>query len=490
MLYPIAIFAGEPVLVVGDHPGTYQAPSAAPIQDHWSKQAHAGMTQQSMVDFSAKVVHRARTTITPPSSQRRSNVLPAAPASSEHAADVVRTSEIADATAQFFGQWKAKYVRSGFGSGRYYVHVNPDNSPDSGFDADTLTVSEAHGYGMLIMARIGAQDPEARRIFDGMYLFFKDHPSNIDSRLMAWKVLRSGRSVDDGDSATDGDMDIAYALIQAHERWGSTGSVNYLRAAQDMLRAIREKNIHPTANTILFGDWAAGMSDNERLKRGTRTSDMMLDHFRVFNKYDPSPVWQRVIDKSQQLLKTMQTDFSPQHGLIPDFIEDAVGNNPRPAQGTLLESPNDGSYGYNATRVPMRVGVDALFNKDAASRDIVLKINDGIRRLTGGDPARLASGYTLDGRPLNPWTGDMAFLAPLVVSAMVMPNTPPPAPQGLWDPFWPSKVVRWQSERLQSQIWFVKLWKQMVETPLSSQSYFGNTLKMMSMLVVSGNYRS
>jgi len=39
----------------------------------------------------------------------------------------------------------------------------------------------------------------------------------------------------DFDSAADGDLDIAYALLLADRQWGSCGTVNYLLEAQRVL---------------------------------------------------------------------------------------------------------------------------------------------------------------------------------------------------------------------------------------------------------------
>ena len=46
------------------------------------------------------------------------------------------------------------------------------------------------------------------------------------------------------DSATDGDLDIAYSLLLAHKQWGSNGTVNYLKEAQDMItKGIKASNV-------------------------------------------------------------------------------------------------------------------------------------------------------------------------------------------------------------------------------------------------------
>lgn len=47
-------------------------------------------------------------------------------------------------------------------------------------------------------------------------------------------------------SATDGDLDIAYALILADEMWGSKGNLKYNQLADQLLSAIKEYEINPS----------------------------------------------------------------------------------------------------------------------------------------------------------------------------------------------------------------------------------------------------
>jgi hypothetical protein len=123
-------------------------------------------------------------------------------------------------------------------------------------------------------------------------------------------------------------------------------------------------------------------------------------------------------------MNAIQSDYSPQTGLMPDFIVlkgDAL--TPQPAPAEYLEGPDDGHYSYNAGRVPWRVGSDALLNNDAASRAIAQKISRWIEASANGDPANIRAGYDLDGNPLP----DSAyfttfFIAPMGVAAMTDPN--------------------------------------------------------------------
>ena len=140
------------------------------------------------------------------------------------------TDKTADMTA-FYQEWKSKYVRQNpyvTDETKYYVYYSEDTY--SGGEPVPVTVSEAHGYGMLIAVSMADYDPDARAIFDGMVRYYQAHPSEIGLHLMAWQQSDNGKSLtetDGADSATDGDMDIAYALLLADKVWGSGGSYDY-----------------------------------------------------------------------------------------------------------------------------------------------------------------------------------------------------------------------------------------------------------------------
>jgi hypothetical protein len=91
---------------------------------------------------------------------------------------------------RFYKEWKALYLSTECGNDRYFIKVNADGKPVGGGTAPhTITVSEAHGYGMLLSVMMAEQDPDAQKIFDGMVRYFKDHPAKSDPGLMAWNQV-------------------------------------------------------------------------------------------------------------------------------------------------------------------------------------------------------------------------------------------------------------------------------------------------------------
>ena len=55
---------------------------------------------------------------------------------------------------------------------------------------------------------------------------------------MAWAQNESCQDIEGRNSATDGDLDIAYALLLADVQWGSIGEINYRGEAERTLEAI------------------------------------------------------------------------------------------------------------------------------------------------------------------------------------------------------------------------------------------------------------
>ena len=317
----------------------------------------------------------------------------------------------------FFDRWKADYLVSAGtapnGTPMYRI-IHSKAAPQK-------TVSEGQGYGMIIMALMAGYDPDARSILDGLWAFARRHPSSVNHRLMAWQVPEDP---DTGiDAAFDGDADMAYALLMADKQWGSNGAVNYLQQAKQLLAAIMESMIGPQSRLPMLGDWIS--REGPPYSQYTpRSSDFMPDHFRCWYEITKDSVWLQVLQATQAAISQVQTDYSPQTGLLPDFLVpvSATDHHLKPAPPNFLEGPDDGHYEYNAGRDPWRIGTDALLNNDAVSLAQTRKIADWIYTATNGQAQKIKDGYFLDGRPLRPDDDFTSFFAaPFGVAAMTRP---------------------------------------------------------------------
>lgn len=361
-------------------------------------------------------------------------------------------AQLDQAVLDFYRLWKAKYLRPA-GKGQLYVFCNAEKS----FPAHTLSVSEGHGYGMLATVLMAGADPEAHADFDALVRYFQAHPALHHRGLMAWRQLSRGQSDEDRESSTDGDLDIALALLMADRQWGSGGEIDYRAAALKTLDAIRAAECDPQRHILTLGSW----EDSEnRCWGGFRSSDFMPAHLKTFAAATGDPVWTQIDDTTYRLLGGVAAQFSPASGLVPDFVACKAGIY-RPAPPDFLEGSHDGAYFYNACRVPWRVGTDALLSGDPRARALLEPLNAWICSITTGDPGKINAGYRLDGVPLVA-DRSAAFNGPLTVAAMV-------GGPG-------------------QQAWLNALWSDLVAHPLAADDYFGNTVKLLTMIVASGNW--
>jgi endo-1,4-beta-D-glucanase Y len=353
--------------------------------------------------------------------------------------------------------WKQAYLRSGCGAGRYYV--DPGDDVSGGKLTRSISISEGHGYGMVIAALMTGADPDARQIFDGLYAFFRDHPSSGSPDLMAWKQVEGCQNIDlrNTGSATDGDMDIAYALLLADRQWGSAGSIDYRGEALKVIAALKSEALNPLTQTLLVGDWVS--PNDAKYSRATRSSDLMPEHLRAYAAASGDAEWSRVADQAYTIIGAIQREHSPATGLLPDFIE-GVDATPRPAGPGFLETEKDGQYNYNACRAPWRIAADYLLAGDQRALAALRPINAWLRDATSDDPSKVVGGYKLDGTALVSYY-EPAFAAPFAVGMMVDPE---------------------------NQDWLNAAWERL--TNGSSNGYYSDTLRMQALIVISGNWWS
>ncbi|RKP07245.1 Six-hairpin glycosidase-like protein, partial [Thamnocephalis sphaerospora] len=288
---------------------------------------------------------------------------------------------------------------------------------------DAVTTSEAHGYGMLIVAMYGK-----RSDFDGL-LRYADYFRNARG-LLGWQQRRdpyTGRlvpGIEGGEnSATDGDVDCAAALWMAARRWSAEC---YAARARAWCDAILAHCVHPQRHTLLVGDWAhprltgaAAAATTTDASMLTRPSDYCLLYLTMFSSrhQERAMEWLQVVNATRRCINT-QFHLHPQTGLVADFLVwDVQQAMYMPAPGKVLESMHDGHFYWNACRVPWRLAHYYLHTHDSAVEG---HLRAFVRFLEANCANGLVyAGYQLDGRPLVNYT-DLAFLAPAAFCLWVM----------------------------------------------------------------------
>ena len=315
-------------------------------------------------------------------------------------------------------------------------------------NASYATVSEGMGYGMMISVLMAGYDAQARPLFDGLLKVVRSHPAyNTDPALMDWRINADCSSGGDGWNAMDGDLDIAMALLMADKQWGSGGAVNYKAEAIKTINAMKAKNMQPDGRT-------KGLPNAEN----NRTSDYMIGHFKAFKRATGDVFWDAASDKAFYLLNTIQANYAPSTGLIPDFIIN-TGSKPAPSTGYIGDgNDKEGYYWWNACRLPWRLATDYVTSGDARSKTVLTKLMSFFDSSTGSNPAGIMSGYALNGTALATYA-NASFIGPATAGAMV---------DAKFQPF------------------LNNLWTYSAANP--STGYYDNELQLLSLVVASGNW--
>ena len=368
--------------------------------------------------------------------------------------DNVSTEKRRNDITSAYEQWKEQYLTKIEGQpDQYYVK----------YDNEGNTVSEAHGYGMLTMVMMAEQFGEKTKpYFDGMFHYAKDHPSDRNASLMVWRQYRQqdGTMMDDKSgrytgSATDGDMDIAYALLQADKLWGNDGEINYKQEALTIINALMDSVVNQNEWTLKLGDWVK--NDDPKYGSATRTSDWMVGHISVFYEVTGDERWKKVLDKMIDMATYLQDTYSPQTGLFPEFVWKKEGEWV-PVDPNFLEGEKDPYYSYNACRVPWRLAAGYFITKDERVKHQLEKMNKWVGESTQYNPSAIKAGYELNGQAMVSFS-DMAFIAPFAASSSI---------DG------------------ENQEWLNLLWERMTEEsgPNKTSKYYSDSIRLLVMLFI------
>lgn len=360
--------------------------------------------------------------------------------------DGVTQEQMNESIRTCFESWKKAYVKESNGTtpgGGYYVEMK-----GTGGTGNEKTTSEAHGYGMIIFALMAGYDKDAKTYFDGMYNMYDNHRSTIKKDNMSWIIDKSELKSKDSDSATDGDMDISYALLLANSQWGSEGKINYLQEARRMItKGIKEGDMSVETKRTMLGDW-------DRNKYSTRASDWMPDHFRAYFNATDDDFWNEATTTVYELISSMTVNYSPTTGLMSDFI---VENPPKPAPPKFLEGTTDGDYSWNSCRYPWRIATDYAHYNTPEAKEACNKIINWLKDETDKNPSRIVAGYNLAGEKLVNYYS-VCFAAPFMAASIVDESHQEYLDQG---------------------------WSLLTKT---KQGYYADSIALLCMLLISGNW--
>ena len=361
-------------------------------------------------------------------------------------------SGMTDDIENYYKEWKDLYIKESLnlynGLPGYYVDM-----VGTGSVSNEITTSEAMGYGMLLMVLMDGVsltndtgnpivNIDEKTIFDGMLEMVLAFPSRsmtrevygdsdyevIENGLMCWYIPDDEEQDEWGEwikddnnnarrtwpcNATDGDMDIAYALLLAHEQWGDE---EYLKLAIERIYALKYFCMDPDRYYLYAADTASAYMQytDDEAKRISRPSDWMIGHILTFYYVTGDSDWLTTALKAQNMIDSI-LDWDNNEGFVPDFVQMNEANGlVEPVEDNFSpdawEYPTD-AYDYNASRVPWRIG-QAYLNHNFLNKNFIDSILDYAADLEDADtvsPVDFEGPLGLDGNPVT-FLNDAAYL--------------------------------------------------------------------------------
>jgi endoglucanase len=268
------------------------------------------------------------------------------------------------------------------------------------------TVSEGQAYAMLRAVWMNDRDT-----FDRCYLWAENNLSRkkiTGDNLLAWH-WKDGKILDRMPAA-DADIDYALSLIFAGSIWKDPvlkGNEDYSEKAKKILNDILNYETHYTAEKRLYLlPWI--ITDGPSFSCiPINPSYYSPAHFRIFYQYTKDKRWLELIDTTYFILNSLLKNFNNKKGvgLVPDWCCVNKEGNFYP-----LEGKNCG-FGWEAVRIPLRVGMDYLWFKNKDARIFLKNSFSAFIEKQWQKDKILFSEYDYSGSPIKKYENPLFYAA-------------------------------------------------------------------------------
>jgi endoglucanase len=269
-------------------------------------------------------------------------------------------------------------------------------------------VSEGIAYGMLLAAYMDDQ-----ATFDALWKYERMW---LDGNgLMHWYINAEGTMPLGTGAATDGDEDMAFALLVADARWGGGGSLSetYRAAAARQIDLIWRFEVDHGRNDVLTpGDQFAG-------GQVINISYFAPAYYRAFGQATGNTAgWNNAAKTAYDVLeRTLNAaNGNATNGLVPAWST---------PEGVPMAPPNTSMpthHQLDSCRTPFRIAQDHCWFAEPRALRYLQQI---VGFYAGVGARNLVDGYELDGRPRPEFaTGGQqaaSFVGPAAVGAMATP---------------------------------------------------------------------
>ncbi len=231
-------------------------------------------------------------------------------------------SATAEPAARGWDAFKSRFLMA---DGRI---VDPENG--------SISHSEGQAWGMLLAEIHGDQEA-----FDRILRWTRGRLAIRPDRLLAWRYRPAPLNVvDDPNSATDGDLNYAWALLRAEARWPSRG---YRSLAAGVARDIVTVATRQTEGRVLLLPGAWGFEEQEQLV--INPSYYAFPALEALAAAFPHAAWPALIADGERLLNESRAG---RWSLPPDWARiRRRGGAPEPLPG------RGERFGYDAIRIPL-----------------------------------------------------------------------------------------------------------------------------------------
>jgi endo-1,4-beta-D-glucanase Y len=259
---------------------------------------------------------------------------------------------------------------------------------------DGATTSGGQGYTLLRAVWMDDQETFARS-----WQWTKDNLQRDDSLLAGRFGQRADGSygiqdgLGGGISATDADVDVAFALLMAYSRWQQD---DYLYDALPVIRALWERSV-----VLVDGEPVLAADDLQR----SDGDQVLVDPsylapyaYRVFAAVDPEHDWAGVVDSSYAMLERLGAEplgAGATVGLPPERVHvDRRTGEFSAVAGDLMTR-----YSTDALRLPWRLALDHAWYADERARRLLE--SQSFLADAYLEHGQLVAAYHRDGTPID-----------------------------------------------------------------------------------------
>lgn len=244
---------------------------------------------------------------------------------------------------------------------------------------------EAVGFGALLFAYMGDKTR-----FDATYNFYKANLTSDAGGMMGWQGSCSGPAQRGG--ATDGDIDVAFALIIASWQWPDGG---YREKAVAVINNLKKVVVTCGSLKALAMGYNFGGCNQTDISYYNPAA--FREYAKVIGNAEDSAMWVKLADDTYTILNAGANATT---GLVAD-------------RQTVSGTPS-GNYAFDACRTPWRITLDYLWNGNEKAKAWCIKLSDWAYKF---GIKNIKEGFSLSGASSGGWHS-MAYTGGFAIAAM------------------------------------------------------------------------